>query len=100
MDEVKLHGYRYFAALQAVVAPEVVEAVNEHLEGSTPWTLEEDLILDNGVAAFDEADPQRWAKIASLLPSKTDADVEKRYQKLMMDMVRIEVGEAGGRVGS
>mmetsp|Transcript_10262 Transcript_10262/g.21643 ORF Transcript_10262/g.21643 Transcript_10262/m.21643 type:complete len:150 (-) Transcript_10262:53-502(-) len=100
VDEVKLHGYRYFAALQAVVPQQVVETVNEQLQASTPWTLEEDLILDNGVAAFDEADPQRWAKIASLLPGKSEPDVEKRYQKLMMDVVRIELGEAGGRVGS
>ena len=49
---------------------------------------------------YSQADPQRWAKIASLLPSKTEADVERRYQKLMMDVVRIELGEAGGRVGS
>ena len=28
--------------------------MSEQLQASSPWTLEEDLILDNGVAAFDE----------------------------------------------
>eukprot|EP00622_Pseudochattonella_farcimen_P006158 FR741923.1.p1 GENE.FR741923.1~~FR741923.1.p1 ORF type:complete len:159 (+),score=15.28 FR741923.1:100-576(+) len=103
-EEVKIHAYRYFATLQAVSPREVVTQMpggapqaDERKGDADPWSQEEDLILENAVALVAEGDPQRWSKIASMLPSKSPQEVEARYQRLLVSIMRIEMGEAGGK---
>jgi len=56
------------------------------------WTFEEDSVFERGLAHSDEADPDRWAKIAGLLPGKSARQVSLRYQKLVADVLRVELG--------
>lgn len=90
--DVKLHAARYLVAVLAVAPREVVKQVSAELEDGS-WSAEETAVFEHALVAFPEGDEQRWAKVASLLPGKTAAAVEKRYQLLMMNVTRIELGE-------
>eukprot|EP00617_Octactis_speculum_P004727 CAMPEP_0185781590 /NCGR_PEP_ID=MMETSP1174-20130828/102976_1 /TAXON_ID=35687 /ORGANISM="Dictyocha speculum, Strain CCMP1381" /LENGTH=171 /DNA_ID=CAMNT_0028471639 /DNA_START=12 /DNA_END=527 /DNA_ORIENTATION=+ len=90
--EVMIHAYRYLVALQAMVPRDVVHSLSEELTGDL-WSLEEELIFEQSIAVFQEDDPKRWEKIASLFPKKNAQEVELRYQNLLFDINRIQLGE-------
>jgi len=90
--DVKLHAHQYFLRLQAEtngITPKML--LLGPLDDGT-WTKEDDMMFEQGVAAFNEGDPDRWAKIRKLLPEKTEEQVQRRYQKLIFDVSRIECG--------
>uniref|UniRef100_A0A7S4D6G4 Myb-like domain-containing protein n=1 Tax=Heterosigma akashiwo TaxID=2829 RepID=A0A7S4D6G4_HETAK len=92
IHEVQLHAHQYFLRLQAETqgsAPKT--SFMGPLDDGT-WTKEEDVMFEHGVATFNEGDEERWAKIQKLLPSKTEDQIRKRYQKLLFDVSRIECG--------
>lgn len=59
---------------------------------STEWTREENKKFESALAIFDEKTPDRWMKVASLIPGKTVWDVIKQYQELEEDVCDIEAG--------
>lgn len=59
---------------------------------STIWTKEENKRFEKALAIFDENTPDRWSKIAEMIPGKSDRDVMKQYEELLEDVTDIEAG--------
>ena len=59
---------------------------------SKKWTPEENKMFENALAIYDRDTPDRWHKVASMIPGKTVADVIKQYKELEVDVSKIEAG--------
>ncbi|XP_061356703.1 transcription factor DIVARICATA-like [Gastrolobium bilobum] len=59
---------------------------------NTEWTREENKQFESALAIYDEDTPDRWLKVASMLPGKTVFDVIKQYKDLEEDVTEIEAG--------
>lgn len=56
------------------------------------WTQEENKLFENALAIYDKETPDRWQKVAAMLPGKTVADVMNQYNELLADVKDIEDG--------
>ncbi|KAK8949884.1 Transcription factor DIVARICATA [Platanthera guangdongensis] len=56
------------------------------------WTQRENKLFENALAHFDEDTPDRWEKVAEMIPGKTVGDVMSHYQDLEEDVSCIEAG--------
>ncbi|KAK1426831.1 hypothetical protein QVD17_15511 [Tagetes erecta] len=59
---------------------------------STIWTPIENKLFENALARFDKDTPDRWLKVAEMVPGKTVADVIRQYKELEDDVSSIEAG--------
>ncbi|KAL8213892.1 hypothetical protein R6Q57_003341 [Mikania cordata] len=59
---------------------------------STIWTPVENKLFENALAKFDNDTPDRWQKVAEMVPGKTVADVIRQYKELEDDVSSIEAG--------
>ncbi|XP_004307612.1 PREDICTED: transcription factor DIVARICATA-like [Fragaria vesca subsp. vesca] len=59
---------------------------------SSDWTKEENKLFESALAIYDEKTPDRWVKIARMIPGKTVFDVFKQYKELEDDVTNIEAG--------
>ncbi|XP_059666374.1 transcription factor DIVARICATA-like [Cornus florida] len=59
---------------------------------STIWTREENKRFEKALAIFDEHSPDRWLKVAEMIPGKSVLDVMKQYEDLAADVDNIEAG--------
>lgn len=60
--------------------------------GCSKWTAEENKRFENALALFDGDTPDRWLKIAAVIPGKSVGDVVKQYRELVEDVSDIEAG--------
>ncbi|KAK4745930.1 hypothetical protein SAY87_012242 [Trapa incisa] len=58
----------------------------------TRWTPEENKQFEKALALFDKDTPDKWLKVASMVPGKTVGDVIKHYKELEEDVSDIEAG--------
>ncbi|KAL4310931.1 hypothetical protein GQ457_01G018620 [Hibiscus cannabinus] len=58
----------------------------------TSWTPHENKCFENALALYDKDTPDRWLKVAALIPGKTVGDVIKQYRELEEDVSDIEAG--------
>ncbi|KAI3443102.1 uncharacterized protein J3R85_000470 [Psidium guajava] len=58
----------------------------------TRWTPEENKQFENLLAVYDKDTPDRWVKVAAMIPGKTVGDVMKQYRELEEDVSDIEAG--------
>ncbi|GMJ03202.1 hypothetical protein like AT2G38090 [Hibiscus trionum] len=58
----------------------------------TKWTPEENKCFENALALYDKDTPDRWVKVAAMIPGKTVGDVIKQYRELEEDVSDIEAG--------
>ncbi|KAH9627570.1 hypothetical protein KSS87_009570 [Heliosperma pusillum] len=56
------------------------------------WTPTENKVFENALAVYDKDTPDRWQKIAAMLPEKSVNDVIKQYKELEDDVSNIEAG--------
>ncbi|CAH9138778.1 unnamed protein product [Cuscuta epithymum] len=61
-------------------------------ERASIWGRSEDKIFETALVKYAQGTPNRWAKIADLLPLKTALQVETHYHILMSDVGDIEAG--------
>ncbi|KAJ8749699.1 hypothetical protein K2173_012250 [Erythroxylum novogranatense] len=61
-------------------------------KSNTIWTPEENKNFEKALALYDEDTPDRWQKVAAMIPGKTAADVIKQYKELEADVNNIEAG--------
>lgn len=61
-------------------------------QSSTEWTKEENKKFESALAIYDETTPNRWAKVAEMIPGKSVYDVIKQYKELEEDVCDIEAG--------
>lgn len=59
---------------------------------STYWTPEENKLFENALAVYDKDTPDRWHKVAEMIPGKTVVDVIRQYKELEVDVCNIEAG--------
>ncbi|KAK9126211.1 hypothetical protein Scep_015057 [Stephania cephalantha] len=59
---------------------------------NTKWTHEENKVFENALAVYDKETPDRWHKVAALIPGKTVVDVMRQYKVLEEDVSDIEAG--------
>lgn len=59
---------------------------------STRWTPTENKLFENALALFDENTPDRWQKVAAMVPGKSVGDVIRQYKELEDDVSSIEAG--------
>ena len=66
------------------------------MSASVDWSREEEKAFENAIAIHwaeeDSKDDDHWAKIASLVPTKTIEELKKHYQLLVEDVTAIEAG--------
>lgn len=60
-------------------------------EGAT-WTAAENKAFENALAVYDDNTPDRWQKVAAVIPGKTVSDVIRQYNDLEADVSSIEAG--------
>ncbi|KAK9755728.1 hypothetical protein RND81_01G045800 [Saponaria officinalis] len=56
------------------------------------WTQAENKVFENALAVYDKDTPDRWQKVAAMLPGKTVGDIIKQYRELEDDVSNIEAG--------
>ncbi|CAN4107066.1 unnamed protein product [Withania somnifera] len=56
------------------------------------WTTEENRRFENALAIYDETTPNRWSKVAAMIPGKSAFDVMMQYKELVADVSDIEAG--------
>ncbi|THU52841.1 hypothetical protein C4D60_Mb10t08170 [Musa balbisiana] len=61
-------------------------------ENGGRWTREENKRFEDALAKFDGDTPDRWEKVAALIPGKTVTDVLSHYRELVDDVTEIEAG--------
>jgi len=59
---------------------------------STEWTREDNKKFESALAIYDKDTPDRWFKVAAMIPGKTVFDVIKQYRELEEDVSEIEAG--------
>jgi len=59
---------------------------------STEWTREDNKKFESALAIYDNDTPDRWFKVAAMIPGKTVFDVIKQYRELEEDVSEIEAG--------
>uniref|UniRef100_A0A2P2K0I5 Transcription factor DIVARICATA n=1 Tax=Rhizophora mucronata TaxID=61149 RepID=A0A2P2K0I5_RHIMU len=65
--------------------------INES-KSSAKWTPAENKTFENALAVYDKDTPDRWQKVAAMIPGKTVADVMRQYKELEVDVSNIEAG--------
>ncbi|MED6109991.1 hypothetical protein PIB30_038803 [Stylosanthes scabra] len=66
--------------------------INSNNKSSTKWTHEENKLFENALALHDKETPDRWHRVAEMIPGKTVVDVMKQYHELLADVNDIENG--------
>ncbi|XP_020101803.1 transcription factor DIVARICATA-like [Ananas comosus] len=56
------------------------------------WSPEENKVFEEALARIDGDRPDRWERVAEMIPGKTVADVISQYQELENDVSYIEAG--------
>ncbi|GFY82135.1 duplicated homeodomain-like superfamily protein [Actinidia rufa] len=59
---------------------------------STTWTKEENKKFESALAIYDEKTPDRWLRVAAMIPGKSVSDVLRQYVELESDVSDIEAG--------
>ena len=60
--------------------------------GGSAWTKEENKRFESALAIFDDKTPNRWFKVAEMIPGKSVYDVINQYRELVADVTDIEAG--------
>ncbi|KAH6756086.1 RAD-like 6 [Perilla frutescens var. hirtella] len=59
---------------------------------SNNWSAKENKDFEKALAEFEEGTPDRWAKVARAVGSRTEEEVKAHYQILIEDLKQIERG--------
>ncbi|KAK4748208.1 hypothetical protein SAY87_014794 [Trapa incisa] len=62
----------------------------------TRWSSEENKMFEKALALFDVDTPDKWLKVAKMVPGKSVWDVIKHYKELVEDVCDIEAGTFPG----
>ncbi|OWM68755.1 transcription factor DIVARICATA-like [Punica granatum] len=81
--------------MEVLPQPTRLSSMNWFLDEGKPasrWTPAENKMFENALAVHDEDAPDRWHRVAALIPGKTVGDVIKHYRELEVDVSNIEAG--------
>ncbi|XP_076152331.1 dnaJ homolog subfamily C member 2 isoform X1 [Alosa pseudoharengus] len=91
-EEINKKAFEKFRKEHAAVAPTVDNAVpSERFDtpdsSGTPWTTEEQKLLEQALKTFPVSTAERWEKIAAAVPGRNKKDCMRRYKELV-EMVK------------
>ncbi|XP_072257814.1 dnaJ homolog subfamily C member 2 [Pyxicephalus adspersus] len=91
-DDINKKAFDKFKKEHKVVPPTMDNAVpSERFEGpsadSSPWTTEEQKLLEQALKTYPVNTPERWERIADAVPGRSKKDCMKRYKELV-EMVK------------
>ncbi|XP_037692396.1 dnaJ homolog subfamily C member 2 isoform X1 [Choloepus didactylus] len=90
-DDINKKAFDKFKKEHGVVPQADNATPSERFEGpctdSTPWTTEEQKLLEQALKTYPVNTPERWEKIAETVPGRTKKDCMKRYKELV-EMVK------------
>ncbi|KAM4749534.1 dnaJ homolog subfamily C member 2 [Rhinophrynus dorsalis] len=91
-DDINKKAFDKFKKEHKVVPQTVDNAIpSERFEApgadSTPWTTEEQKLLEQALKTYPVNTPERWEKIAEAVPGRSKKDCMKRYKELV-EMVK------------
>nr|QSD99775.1 MYB family transcription factor [Melilotus albus] len=69
-----------------------LEDCSNSINRSTKWTPAENKLFENSLAVYDKDTPDRWLKVAEMIPGKSVVDVMNQYKELEVDVCNIEAG--------
>lgn len=80
--------------LETLYSPYFMLDTNWLVEESyqTEWSREDNKKFESALAIYDKDTPDRWLKVAEMIPGKTVFDVIKQYRELVEDVSEIEAG--------
>ncbi|XP_051547478.1 dnaJ homolog subfamily C member 2-like [Myxocyprinus asiaticus] len=89
-DEINRKAFEKFKKEHSVVPPTVDNAVpSERFDAvgadsnSTPWTTEEQKLLEQALKTYPVNTPERWEKISDAVPGRSKKVCMKRYKELV-----------------
>ncbi|KAK2496815.1 hypothetical protein MC885_003897 [Smutsia gigantea] len=90
-DDINKKAFDKFKKEHGVVRQADNAPPSERFEGPctdfTPWTTEEQKLLEQALKTYPVNTPERWEKIAEAVPGRTKKDCMKRYKELV-EMVK------------
>ncbi|EPY83895.1 DnaJ (Hsp40), subfamily C, member 2 isoform 2 isoform 2-like protein [Camelus ferus] len=90
-DDINKKAFDKFKKEHGVVSQADNATPSERFEGPctdfTPWTTEEQKLLEQALKTYPVNTPERWEKIAEAVPGRTKKDCMKRYKELV-EMVK------------
>ncbi|XP_004639319.1 dnaJ homolog subfamily C member 2 [Octodon degus] len=90
-DDINRKAFDKFRKEHGVVPQADNATPSERFEGPctdfTPWTTEEQKLLEQALKTYPVNTPERWEKIAEAVPGRTKKDCMKRYKELV-EMVK------------
>uniref|UniRef100_F6UFA8 DnaJ homolog subfamily C member 2 n=1 Tax=Equus caballus TaxID=9796 RepID=F6UFA8_HORSE len=90
-DDINRKAFDKFKKEHGVVPQADNATPSERFEGPgtdfTPWTTEEQKLLEQALKTYPVNTPERWEKIAEAVPGRTKKDCMKRYKELV-EMVK------------
>uniref|UniRef100_A0A7N5KP34 DnaJ homolog subfamily C member 2 n=1 Tax=Ailuropoda melanoleuca TaxID=9646 RepID=A0A7N5KP34_AILME len=90
-DDINKKAFDKFKKEHGVVPQADNATPSERFEGPctdfTPWTTEEQKLLEQALKTYPVNTPERWEKIAAAVPGRTKKDCMKRYKELV-EMVK------------
>ncbi|KAF6301626.1 DnaJ heat shock protein family (Hsp40) member C2 [Rhinolophus ferrumequinum] len=90
-DDINKKAFDKFKKEHGVVPQADNATPSERFEGPctdfTPWTTEEQKLLEQALKTYPANTPERWEKIAEAVPGRTKKDCMKRYKELV-EMVK------------
>ncbi|XP_061343519.1 transcription factor DIVARICATA-like [Gastrolobium bilobum] len=80
--------------LETLYAPCFMSSSNWFVQESQSqeWSREDNKKFESALAIYDKDTPDRWLKVAAMIPGKTVCDVIKQYRELEEDVTEIEAG--------
>uniref|UniRef100_A0A7N9AN61 DnaJ heat shock protein family (Hsp40) member C2 n=1 Tax=Mastacembelus armatus TaxID=205130 RepID=A0A7N9AN61_9TELE len=90
-DEINKKAFEKFKKEHTSVQTSIDNAVpSERFDGegnATPWTTEQQKLLEQALKTYPVSTPERWEKIAAVVPGRSKKDCMKRYKELV-EMVK------------
>ncbi|CAN1171262.1 Transcription factor DIVARICATA, partial [Linum perenne] len=62
-------------------------------ESTVRWSWKEDKEFETALVTFPDGTPDRWKVIAGVLPGKSDVDVLKHFEDLVLDVMAIDADQ-------
>ncbi|XP_016094314.1 dnaJ homolog subfamily C member 2 isoform X2 [Sinocyclocheilus grahami] len=104
-DEINRKAFEKFKKEHSAVPPTADNAVpSERFDAvsaesnSSPWTTEEQKLLEQALKTYPVNTPERWEKISDAVPGRSKKDCMKRY-KLLMCFSGVSAGAGGDDKG-
>ncbi|VTJ77259.1 Hypothetical predicted protein [Marmota monax] len=79
-DDINKKAFDKFKKEHGVVPQADNATPSERFEDFTPWTTEEQKLLEQALKTYPVNTPERWEKIAEAVPGRTKKDCMKRYK--------------------